>query len=37
MKSETLIRDSKNPSGPIIRVTRAAWDAFTEGIVNGKF
>ncbi|MGA5135637.1 DUF397 domain-containing protein [Streptomyces azureus] len=26
------IRDSKTPDGPILLVTRAAWDAFTSGL-----
>jgi hypothetical protein len=34
---EVMIRDSQHPSGPILRVSRADWDAFTEGIVNGEF
>jgi hypothetical protein len=31
-----MIRDSQHPSGPILRVSRADWDAFTEGIINGE-
>ena len=31
------VRDSKNPTGPALLVTPAAWTAFTTGIRNGEF
>jgi hypothetical protein len=31
------VRDSKNPTGPTLRFTTAAWSAFTTGIRAGEF
>jgi hypothetical protein len=31
------VRDSKNPSGPALTFTAAAWSAFTAGIRAGEF
>lgn len=31
------VRDSKNPRGPVLRFTRADWDAFVSGIRTGEF
>ncbi len=31
------VRDSKNPSGPALKFTTAAWSAFTTGICTGEF
>ena len=31
------IRDSKNPTGPALKFTTAAWSAFTTGIRTGEF
>ncbi|WP_040782599.1 DUF397 domain-containing protein [Nocardia pneumoniae] len=31
------VRDSKNPHGPALDFAPAEWDAFTAGIVEGKF
>jgi hypothetical protein len=31
------VRDSKDPSGPVLMFTRAEWDAFTAGVLNGEF
>jgi hypothetical protein len=31
------VRDSKNPTGPTLRFTTAAWSAFTTGIRTGEF
>lgn len=31
------VRDSKNPTGPTLRFTTAAWSAFTAGIRAGEF
>ncbi|MEV0616893.1 DUF397 domain-containing protein [Nonomuraea sp. NPDC050404] len=41
-KSETtdrlfLVRDSKDPDGPILAFTKAEWDAFAEGFKDGEF
>ena len=29
------VRDSKNPTGPVLVFTRHEWDAFTSGILYG--
>lgn len=34
---DVLVRDSKDPSGPVLRFTRAEWDAFTAGVKAGDF
>lgn len=31
------VRDSKDPSGPILQYTRAEWYAFLDGAKNGEF
>ncbi|MGH3769136.1 MAG: DUF397 domain-containing protein [Pseudonocardiaceae bacterium] len=31
------VRDSKNPTGPALRFTRAEWTAFTIGVSDGEF
>jgi len=31
------VRDSKNPTGPVLTFTTAAWSAFTSGIRAGEF
>lgn len=31
------VRDSKNPAGPALRFTTAAWSAFTTGLRTGEF
>lgn len=31
------VRDSKNPTGPVLVFTPAEWDAFTEGAKAGEF
>ena len=31
------VRDSKDPSGPVLRFTPTAWHAFLGGIRNGEF
>ncbi|HET9257940.1 MAG TPA: DUF397 domain-containing protein [Pseudonocardiaceae bacterium] len=33
----TAVRDSKDPSGPALRVTAAAWSVFTAGLRTGEF
>jgi hypothetical protein len=32
-----LIRDSKDPGGPVLRYTGAEWKAFVEGVQLGEF
>lgn len=31
------VRDSKNPTGPVLRFTRAEWTAAVEGAKAGEF
>ena len=31
------VRDSKNPTGPVLTVTPAAWSAFTADVRAGLF
>lgn len=31
------VRDSKDPTGPVLRFTRAEWAAFTAGVRDGEF
>lgn len=31
------VRDSKDPSGPVLRFTPGEWDAFLGGARNGEF
>jgi uncharacterized protein DUF397 len=30
------VRDSKNPTGPVLVFTRGEWQAFVEGVRNGE-
>jgi hypothetical protein len=32
-----LVRDSKDPHGPVLAFTPAEWDAFRHGIRAGEF
>ncbi len=32
-----LLRDSKNPQGPVLVFTRGEWDAFVGGTKGGEF
>lgn len=32
-----LMRDSVDRAGPVLRFTRAEWDAFTAGVRDGEF
>ncbi|HEY0531244.1 MAG TPA: DUF397 domain-containing protein [Actinoplanes sp.] len=34
---EMVVRDSKNPEGPVLRYTQAEWAAFVDGVKNGEF
>jgi hypothetical protein len=36
-RREMLIRDSKDPEGPVLRYTEAEWAAFVNGVKNGDF
>lgn len=31
------VRDSKNPSGPVLAYTKEEWRVFIEGVKNGEF
>jgi len=31
------VRDSHNPTGPLLRFTTAQWSAFTAGVRAGEF
>jgi hypothetical protein len=31
------VRDSKDPSGPVLRFTEREWAAFLDGVRNGEF
>jgi len=31
------VRDSKNPTGPVLEFTAAEWGAFTGGVRDGEF
>ena len=32
-----VMRDSKDPDGPILAFTKAEWDAFVSGVLAGDF
>lgn len=32
-----VVRDSKNPTGPVLRVAITGWAAFTVGVRTGEF
>jgi hypothetical protein len=32
-----LVRDSKDPHGPVLTFTRAGWEAFLAAAKNGEF
>ena len=34
---EVLVRDGKNPDGPVLVFTAAEWDAFLAGAKDGEF
>ena len=34
---EMLMRDAKNKDQPFIRIDRAAWRQFVQGVENGEF
>jgi len=31
------VRDSKNPTGPVLSYTTQEWDVFVAGVKNGEF
>ncbi len=33
---DCAVRDSKNPTGPVLTCSRAQWGAFTAGISRGQ-
>lgn len=35
--NKILIRDNKDPNGPILTLTRADWVSFVEAVNAGKF
>jgi len=35
--AEVLVRDSKDPDGPVLEFTAGEWDAFIAGAKNGEF
>jgi len=37
LRYEVALRDSKNPSGPVLAITRAEWRSFLGGIQTGEF
>nr|WP_329430772.1 DUF397 domain-containing protein [Streptosporangium sp. NBC_01495] len=34
---EQAVRDSKNPSGPVLRFTPGQWNSFIRGVKDGEF
>ncbi|MFI7701740.1 DUF397 domain-containing protein [Nonomuraea sp. NPDC049480] len=34
---EVLVRDSKNPTGPVLTFTKSEWRAFIGGVRNAEF
>ncbi|NUO58316.1 MAG: DUF397 domain-containing protein [Hamadaea sp.] len=37
LDDEVLVRDSKDPQGPVLRFSRAEWLAFLAGVREGEF
>jgi hypothetical protein len=35
--TDVLVRDSKNPTGPVLAFTRDEWGAFLDGVRAGEF
>lgn len=35
--TEIVVRDSKRPSGPLLRFSRPAWTQFVRGVRDGDF
>jgi hypothetical protein len=36
-EDDIVVRDSKDPHGPLLRFTRSEWDAFIGGVQDGGF
>jgi hypothetical protein len=36
-EDEVLVRDSKDPEGPVLRFSRTEWEAFLAGVAAGEF
>ena len=36
-RREVVIRDSKNPEGPVLTYTPAEWAAFVDAVKKGEF
>jgi len=36
-QDEVLVRNSRDPEGPILSFTKAEWDAFGAGMKAGEF
>ena len=36
-EGNVLVRDSKDPTGPVLRFTGEEWRAFLEGVRGGEF
>lgn len=34
---KVLVRDSKDPSGPVLHFTKPEWQAFVAGVKQGEF
>ena len=34
---DVLVRDSKNPTGPVLAFPAAAWAEFTDAVKRGEF
>lgn len=37
LKDEIVVRDGKDPNGPMLRFTRSEWEAFLGGVEDGEF
>lgn len=37
MKGMIIVRDSKDPDGPILEFTPEEWTSFVIGVKNGEF
>ena len=37
LPGSTAVRDSKNPTGPVLVFPRAEWSTFTAGVRAGEF
>lgn len=36
-ENRVMVRDSKNPDGPILQFSPEEWDAFVEGVKDNEF